>query len=84
MDDHWNDPGEKNVTSLCRIGVVIIDIPYSITQMCHVRAKKVGNVIEAIKQHALSFQETKWSVLTIIDAMIILVYQRAGLKQQAA
>ena len=27
--------------------VVIIDIPYSITRMCNVRAKKVGNVIVA-------------------------------------
>ena len=31
-----------------------------------------GNPIEllkAIKQHALSFQDTKWSILTVIDAM---------------
>ena len=35
-------------------------------------SKIKGNPIEmlkAIKQHALSFQETKWSILTVIDAI---------------
>ena len=36
------------------------------------KSKIKGNPIEmlkAIKQHALSFQETKWSILTVIDAI---------------